>query len=283
MRQFQGEPVRTEKMYRVKNTIYIVTFLLFICSSYAHSITDSRDVKDIGIDEKLGSPIPGDLVFLDENNQTVKFKDLLAKEEPTVLNLVYFSCPRLCNFAADGLLQVANELDSLSLGRDYRIITVSFDPEDGPEIAKSKAVKYRGSVTGGESAEEDWEFLTGSQENIEKLTKAVGFRYMKDGDEFAHASALIVLTPDGEISRYLHGIQHEPGDFRLALLEASEGKIGSSEVINKVLLFCYGFDPIGKRYALQALNIVKAAGVVTLFALCGALTYFWRKERKEPE
>lgn len=270
-------------MYRAKFSLNILILLLFIGSAYANAITDSRDVKDIGIDEKLGSIIPGDIVLRDEDSQSVEFKGLLAEEKPTVLNLVYFSCPRLCNFATDGLLQVANELDSLSLGRDYRVLTVSFDPEDTPELAKSKAIKYRGSVAGREPVREDWEFLTGTQENITKLTEAVGFRYKKDGAEFAHASALIVLTPEGEISRYLHGIQHEPNDFRLALLEASEGKIGSSEVINKVLLFCYGFDPVGKKYALRALNIVKAAGLVTLFTLCGALTYFWRKERKKPE
>lgn len=270
-------------MYRTKVLLNALILFLFIGSSFAYAITDSRDVKDIGIDEKLGSGVPGDIILLDENNQAVKFGNLLAEETPTVLNLVYFSCPRLCIFAADGLLQVANELDSLSLGRDYRVLTVSFDPEDTPELAKSKAVKYRGGVAGGEPVEKDWEFLTGNQENIKRLTEAVGFRYKKDGDEFAHASALIVLTPEGEISRYLHGIQHEPNDLRLALLEASEGKIGSSEVINKVLLFCYGFDPVGKKYALKALNIVKAAGLVTLFTLCGALTYFWRKERKGPE
>jgi protein SCO1/2 len=257
----------------------IFVVLLLLSSGYAHALTDSRDVKDIGIDEKLGDIVPNDIVFQNENNETVRFKELLAEDTPTVLNLVYFNCPRLCSFAADGLLQVANELDSLTLGKDYKVLTVSFDPDDTPQAAKAKASKYWNGVKAGESVRENWEFLTGSQENIKKLTDAVGFRFKKDGDEYAHATALIILTPKGKISRYLHGIQHEPQDFRLALLEASEGKIGSSEIVNKVLLFCYGFDPVGKKYALQALNVVKAGGVVTLLVLGGVLTYFWRREK----
>ena len=261
----------------------VFVVLLLLSSGYAHALTDSRDVKDIGIDEKLGDIVPNDIVFKNENNETVRFKELLAEDTPTVLNLVYFNCPRLCSFAADGLLQVANELDSLTLGKDYKVLTVSFDSRDTPQAAKSKSAKYWGGVKNGEAVEENWEFLTGDQENIDKLTNAVGWRFKKDGDEFAHPTALIILTPEGKISRYLYGIQHEPQDFRLALIEASDGKIGSSEVINKVLLFCYGFDPVGKKYALQALNVVKAGGVVTLLVLGGALTYYWRREKHEPE
>ncbi len=270
-------------MTNLKILYKVLVLVVLLGSGYAHALTDSRDVKDIGIGEKLGDIIPDDIVFQNENDETVRFKEILADNKPTVLNLVYFNCPKLCNFAADGLLQVANELDSLSLGRDYKVLTVSFDPEDAPEIAKAKAAKYWEGVKNGDSVEKNWEFMTGDQENIDKLTKAVGWNFKKDGDEFAHPTALIILTPEGKISRYLYGIQHEPKDFRLALLEASEGKIGSSEVINKVLLFCYGFDPVGKKYALKALNVVKAAGVVTLLTLCGVLTYFWRKETNEPE
>ncbi|MEQ9618008.1 MAG: SCO family protein [Deltaproteobacteria bacterium] len=267
-------------MSKVKIILSILMPLLFFSINSAHAITDSRDIKEIGIDEKLGDILPDNIILSDENNSKAEFGQLLAKDKPTVLSLVYYSCPRLCNFASDGLLQVINEMNSLSLGEDFKVLTVSFDPEDSTDIAKSKAVKYRSSTQRGEASEENWEFLTGDAENIKKLTESVGFRYKKDGEEFAHASALIILTPEGKISRYLHGIQHEPSDFRLSLIEASEGRVGSSRVINKVLLFCYGFDPIGKRYALKALNIVKAAGVVTLFTLCGVLAYFWRKERK---
>ncbi|MEX1000199.1 MAG: SCO family protein [Thermodesulfobacteriota bacterium] len=263
------------------NLIYsIVLVLILFSSEFGIALTDSRDLKDIGIDEKLGDTVPDDITIIDENNNPVLFKDLLSSDTPTVLNLVYYSCPKLCNFATDGLLQVVNETLSLEIGKDYKLLTVSFDPEDSPELASTKALKYRSRVKTGEQTQDSWPFFTGDQKNIEKLTQSVGFKYKIDGNEFAHASALIVLTPQGRISRYLHGIQHVPNDFRLSLLEASKGEIGTSKLLNSVLLFCYGFDPIGKKYALKALNIVKAGGLITLLSLCVGLTYFWRRERR---
>jgi len=270
-------------MSKAKLISAILLSILVFSSDYGFAITDARDVKDIGIDEKLGDLIPGEIVLLNENNEPVVFKDLLSPDTPTVLNLVYYSCPRLCNFATDGLLQVVNETETLALGEDFKILTVSFDPEDTTQIAATKATKYHQGTKKIEGTQDNWPFLIGDKENIEKLTESVGFRYKVDGAEFAHASALIVLTPEGKISRYLHGIQHEPADFRLALLEASKGEIGTSKLINSVLLFCYGFDPVGKKYALKALNIVKAGGLVTLFFLCVGLTYFWRREKRKPE
>ncbi len=265
-----------------KSKLIFSAFILIIAfsSELVFAITDARDVKDIGIDERLGEFIPNDIMLTDENNDSVLLNDLLSKETPTVLNLVYYSCPKLCNFATDGLLKVVNETDSLELGKDYKILTVSFDPDDSTELASKKALKYRSSTRGAEGSELNWPFLIGDRENIEKLTESVGFRYKVDGDEFAHASALIVITPEGKISRYLYGIQHIPSDFRLSLLEASKGEIGDSKLINSVLLFCYGFDPVGKKYALKALNIVKAGGVVTLLTLGIGLTYFWRRENR---
>lgn len=267
-------------MYKAKLISSILLLLTLVSSVPVLAITDARDVKDIGIDERLGEIIPGEITLTDENNQSVLFKDLLSKDTPTVLNLVYYSCPKLCNFATDGLLKVVNETQSLALGKDYKLVTVSFDSKDTTELASKKALKYRSATKGVEAGELSWNFLVGDEKNIEKLTNTVGFRYKIDGKEFAHASALIVITPEGKISRYLHGIQHVPSDFRLSLLEASKGEIGESKLVNSVLLFCYGFDPVGKKYALKALNIVKAGGVVTLLTLGVGLTYFWRRESR---
>jgi len=269
-------------MHKLKLIASIVLVFMLFSSEFVLAITDARDVKDIGIDEKLGDALPEDITIIDENNNPVLFKDLLSTDTPTVLNLVYYSCPKLCNFATDGLLQVINETDSLNIGKDYKVLTVSFDPEDSTELAASKALKYRSSVKTGEQTEDSWPFFTADEENIERLTQSVGFKYKIDGDEFAHPAALTVLTPEGKVSRYLYGIQHIPNDFRLSLLEASKGEIGTSQLLNKVLLFCYGFDPVGKKYALQALNVVKAGGVITLLSLCVGLTYFWRREKVEP-
>jgi protein SCO1/2 len=270
-------------MHNPRLLLTIPVLLLIFSANYVFAITDSRDVKDIGIDEKTGVFVPGDISFTTESNENVELKDFFNPAKPVILNLVYFGCPRLCNFATDGLVQVMNEQNSLELGKDFKVLTVSFDPRDTPELSGTKASRYRKMVKHGDPGMENWVFLTSDAVNIRRLTEAVGFRYKVDGDEFAHASALIILTPEGKISRYLPGIQYEPGDFRLSLLEASRGRIGSSEMLNKLLLFCYEFDPVGKKYALKALNVVKAGGVVTLLSICGVLTYFWRRERKEPE
>ncbi len=267
-------------MYKTKLIFSVLLLFIFLSVESVFALTDSRDVKDIGIDERLGEFIPGEITLTDENNEPVVFEDLLSKDTPTVLNLVYYSCPKLCNFAADGLLKVVNETESLELGKDFKLLTVSFDPKDSPELAAKKALKYRNATKRVLTSKQDWPFFVGDEENIEKLTESVGFRYKLDGEEFAHASALIVITPEGRISRYLYGIQHVPSDFRLSLLEASKGEIGSSKLLNSVLLFCYGFDPVGKKYALKALNIVKAGGVVTLLTLSVGLTYFWRRENR---
>ena len=267
-------------MHKFKLTISILFVLALLSTELAFAITDARDVKKIGIDEKLGDAVSSDITLTDEYNNTLTFSDLLADDKPTVLNLVYYSCPRLCNYGTDGLLQVVNETDSLELGRDYKILTVSFDPEDTTQMASEKAIKYRSRTKNVEGSPQDWVFLTGDAANIKKLTESVGFRYKVDGEEFAHPSALIMFTPEGKISRYLYGIQHIPSDFKLSLLEASKGEIGTSSLVNKVLLFCYGFDPVGKKYALKALNIVKAGGVATLLTLSIGLTYFWRREKR---
>ena len=267
-------------MHKFKLTISILFVLALLSSELAFAITDARDVKEIGIDEKLGDAVSSDITLTDEHNNAVTFNDLLANDKPTVLNLVYYSCPRLCNYGTDGLLQVVNETDSLDLGKDYKILTASFDPEDTTQMASEKAIKYRSRTKNVKGSQENWAFLTGDAVNIEKLTESLGFRYKVDGEEFAHPSALIMFTPEGKISRYLYGIQHIPSDFKLSLLEASKGEIGTSSLVNKVLLFCYGFDPVGKKYALKALNIVKAGGVATLLTLSIGLTYFWRREKR---
>ncbi len=253
----------------------ILTTSAVVCGA----INNEADVKDIGIDEKLGEKIPLDLKFVDEEGTQMAIGDLMKDGKPLVLSLAYFSCPRVCSLTLRGTLESINSLSTLHLGKDYKIATLSFNPNENPAMAKEKALKYRRKLKKDKASEKRWLFLTGDGDNISKLTQAVGFKYKKDGEEFAHPTALIFITPDGRISRYLYGVQFEPGETRLSLLEASDGKIGSSELLNKVLLFCYEFDPVGKRYALQALKIVKAGGVITLVSLGMFLTYYWKKEK----
>jgi len=254
---------------------------LFILTPICLAITNEADVKDIGVEEKLGTTIPPDLRFYDESGDQILLSSLFKDEKPVILSLLYYSCPRVCSYVLKGIVESVNGLESLTLGNDYKIVSISFNPEDTPELANKKSQKYKNELKEKVSSDKDWSFLTGDQANILKLTQAVGFKYKKDGEEYAHPTTLIILTPQRKISRYLYGIQSEPNDLKLALLEASDGEIGTSEILNKVMLFCYEFDPVGKRYALQALRVVKAGGVITLLTLAGFLTYYWRREKKE--
>lgn len=266
---------------KVKISI-LALMLLTISPVICNAITNEAEVKDIGVDEKLGEAVPLDLKFFDQDGNQIILGDLFKDGKPLILSLAYFSCPRLCSLTLNGTLESINALSTLYLGRDFKIATLSFNPIEKPDIAKKKALKYRAKLKKEQSAEKKWLFLTGDEDDISQLTQAVGFKYKKDGEEFAHPTTLIFITPDGRISRYLYGVQFEPKEIKLSLLEASDGKVGSSEVLNKVLLFCYEFDPIGKRYALQALKIVKVGGLITLISLGMFLTYYWKKERKQP-
>lgn len=250
--------------------------LLSLQGTYTYAISNTNDIKEIGMDEKLGSVVSPDIEFVNRDGKRVTLGSYLG-EKPVVINMLYFSCPRVCTFALEGSLEVINNTEGLKLEDDYRFLSVSFNPEENSTIAAEKSDKFLKGVKDGQKG--GWAFLTADSENIKKLTDSMGYNFKKDGEEFAHPSALIVLTPEGKISRYLYGIQHDPRDFKLALIESSDGKIGDSSLANKVLLFCYQFDPIGKRYALKALNIVKAGGMVTLLALSGFLAFFWVREK----
>jgi protein SCO1/2 len=269
--------------FRTTKILFLTLILLIVYSSLSYPITNTQDLKDIGVDEKLGDSTPLDLTFYDEDGKPVTLGDFFEEDKPVILTLVYYSCPRVCSFILNGIQDAINGLSSLSLGKDFKIVSVSFNPDDSYNLAKEKARNYYKGLENGHFPKGNWRFLTGNEENISKLTQAVGFKYKKDGEEYAHPSTIIILTPKGQISRYLYGVQFEPRDFKLALLEASNGEIGSSKLLNKVMLFCYEFDPVGKKYALQALNVVKAGGVVTLLSLVGLLTYFWKKEKKESQ
>jgi protein SCO1/2 len=269
-------------LQKLCNTLILLIFLfaLVVGAKDSFAINDVKDLDKVGIDEHLGDIIPLGLQFYDTQNQRVKLSDFFQEKKPVVLNLVYFSCPRVCNYAIDGVVDVVNKLSSLNLGSDFKILTVSFDSEDNFKQSGSKVQRYYKLLDERHFPKGNWHFLTGNSQSITKLTESVGFKFKKEGQEFAHPSSLIIIAPDGKISRYLYGIQHEPKDLKMSLLEATNGEIGTSKIINKALLFCYQFDPIGKKYALQALNVVKAGGVMTLLTLGIFLTYFWKRENK---
>ena len=258
------------------SSILTITFSL----DYGYSITNSNDLSGVGVKEKLGETIPTDLEFTDSDGSTVRLGEFFKGKKPVVLSLVYYRCPRLCTFVLEGIADAVNNLKELSLGDDYKVVSVSINPAETEVDARSKSEGVFKKLNGVDSPGKNWHFLTGDEHSIATLAESVGFRYIKDGDQFAHPASIAVLTPQGEISRYLYGVQYPPLDFRIALLEASKGEIGKSRIINRVLLYCYRFDPVGKKYALYALNILKGGGIITLLSITVLIAYLVMSEKR---
>jgi protein SCO1 len=221
-------------------------------------------LRNIGLDQHLNQQIPLDLTFADESGNAVRFGDLL-RGRPVVLSLVYYQCPMLCNMVLNGEVHAMRNI-SLRLGSDYDAITVSFDPAETPQLAAAKKAAYIDRFPDA-SVAPNWRFLTGREPEIKALASTVGFRYAWDNitKQWAHASGIIVLTPEGRIARYLYGIEYTKQDLRLALVEAAQRKFASA--VDQILLFCYHYDPARGRYGLAILNTLKAAGSATALAL----------------
>ena len=237
-------------------------------------------LKRVNIEQRLNSQVPLDLKFRDESGREVRLADYFAKGRPVVLTLVYYECPMLCNQVLNGAVGAFQGL-SFTAGKEYEVVTVSFDPREGPELAARKKETYLRRYR-REGAEGGWHFLTGDKASIDALAEAVGFRYAWDEEskQFAHASALMVATPQGRLSHYLYGIDYAPKDLRLALVEASEGKIGSP--VDTLLLFCYHYDPASGRFA-PVMGVLRVAGVLTVLGVVALILYLVRKTRRREE
>jgi protein SCO1/2 len=233
-------------------------------------------LKNVGLDQKLNAQVPLDLTFRDEHGATVKLGQLL-QGKPAILTMVYYQCPMLCTEVLNGTLNSLKEVP-LDIGKDFSVITVSIDPSERPVLADAKHIMYAG-LYGRPGAVQGWHFLTGDEAQIQKLAAAVGFRFVydKESSQFAHASGIMVLTPEGRLSRYFYGLAYPPRDVRLALVEASEGKIGST--VDEILLFCFHYDPVTGKYAVTILNVVRAAGVISVVAIALMIFIFLRREK----
>ncbi len=236
-------------------------------------------LENVGIEQRLDSQVPPDLTFRDETGQTVKLGDYFGKK-PLILNLVYYNCTMLCGEALAGL-SGAMRLVKFDVGKEFEVVTVSFDPRETPEIAAAKKKDYVKRY-GRPGADTGWHFLTGPAESVNALTKAVGFQYQYDPkiNQFAHATAIMVLTPQGRISRYFYGVDFPPKDLRMGLVEASQGKIGNP--IDAVLLYCYHYDPATGKYGAVIANILRLAAAATILILGGFILIMLRLERSLP-
>ncbi len=237
--------------------------------------------EGVGMTEKLGGSLPLDLTFRDETGRTVKLGDYFGGEHPVVLNLVYHSCPMLCNLVLDGTTAAMKGLD-WTPGDEFTALAISFSPAEGPEESARAKERYT-QMLGKPEAASGWHFLTGSEESIQALTSAVGFEYkwVEAQQEYAHPAVVTFLSGEGKITRYLYGLDIPSRTMRTALLEASEGKIGSP--LDQAILFCFQYDPSENSYVPDAINLMKAGGGLTLLALGSFLLFFWRRERRRSE
>jgi protein SCO1 len=236
-------------------------------------------LQNVGIEQRLDAQVPAELPFVDDTGRQVKLGDYFGKK-PLILNLVYYNCPMLCGEALAGLTS-SMKLVKFDLGNEFEIVTVSFNPLETPELAAEKKRDYlkrygRPTVAAG------WHFLTGPADSINALTKAVGFQYQYDAakKQYAHATAIMVLTPQGRISRYFYGVDFPPKDLRMGLVEASQGKIGNA--VDQVLLYCYHYDPATGKYGAIVSNMLKLGGALTILFIGGLILILLRLDRIAP-
>ena len=232
-------------------------------------------LENVGIEQHLNTQVPPDLTFRDETGTAVKLGDYFGRK-PLILNLVYYNCTMLCGEALAGLAS-AMRLVKFDVGNEFDVVTVSFDPRETPEMAAAKKKDYVGRY-GRANAAAGWHFLTGQPESINALTKAVGFQYQYDAktNQYAHATAIMVLTPQGRISRYFYGVDFPPKDLRMGLVEASQGKIGNA--VDAVLLYCYHYDPETGKYGAMVTNILRLAAAATILVLGTLFFILWRMD-----
>lgn len=256
-------------------TLLTVVLVLFFGSAFAFDVSPTpkvaseqpKELEGVGIDEKLGGKLDLSLKVKDESGKEVTLGSFFDGKHPVILSPVYFSCPGLCNFHLNGLTDALKVMDNEWLvGKKFKVLSLSFDSKEGPDLAIKKKETYM-KLYGREGAEKEWHFLTADEATIQTITKSVGFKFKWDEaqKEWAHASAAVIVTPDGTISRYLPGILFNPQDIKLALNEATEGKIGN--FVDHLVLYCFKYDPHQSKYTLAAVNLMKMGGAVMVLMM----------------
>jgi protein SCO1 len=254
----------------------LIVGVTFAASAGAQQFGLPAMVRGVGIDQNLNAQIPLELTFKDETGQVVRLGQYF-RQKPVVLALVYYECPMLCDMVLNGLTHSMEQV-TLNLGGDFDVVTVSFNPRESWQLAAAKKANYveKYQRTG---AVQGWHFLTGDEDHIKKLADTAGFHYKYDPvtKQYAHASGIMVLTPDGKISKYFYGIEYKPRDLRLGLVEASQNKIGT--FADQVLLFCFHYDPMTGKYGPVIANVTRILGSATVLALGGLILVLLRRER----
>jgi protein SCO1/2 len=272
-------------MNKLRHFAGIAACLLAVCTLHAQAVpsnttpsasTMPRALQNVGFEPSLNGPMPLDLPFRDETGRSVQLREYFGQQKPVVLAFVYYGCPMLCDQVEQGVVGALRML-SFNPGRDYEVVFVSFDPRETSEMAAEKKKKALVHFRRPET-DSGWHFLTGPKESIDAAAKAANFRYTFDAKSnlFAHASGVMLLTPDGHISRYFYGVEFPGHDMRFGLVDASAGKIGTP--IDHVLLFCYHYDPTAAVYSASILKLIRLGGVLTILCIVGGILISRRRE-----
>jgi len=263
--------MRMRKQFAIRVLILLAGVILIHGPLNAH-VEQSKDLSGIGIDEKLGQFVPLDLTFNDEDGDPVTLKQLI--HTPTILTPVYLHCPNVCSLLLQNLADVLNKLPA-EPEKEYDVISISFDETEKPDLAFEKKKTYLKMIQ-KPFPEDAWRFLTGDKANIDQLTDAIGFHFRRVGQDFEHPVALIILAPDGKIVRYMYGADPLPFDLKVALVEASQGRIGPT--IAKVVRFCFSYDPKANKLVF---NMLRVTGTVTLFFALLFIVFLLFKGKKQ--
>lgn len=266
---------------------FLALVLSFPFLSWAYDPTDvtamlndkPKKLEGVGIDEKLGDQIELGLKFQDDKGDFVTLGKYFDGKKPVILSMVYYSCPGLCNYHLNGLTEALKKL-KWTTGQDFQVVAVSMDHNEDYKIAGPKKANYLQEYN-RDKAESGWHFLTGDKTTVDRLANQIGFRFrwLEEEKEFSHASAALIVTPGGQISRYLHGIQFLPETIKMALLEASNGKIGS--IVEQVVMYCFQFDPKKNKYTIYAWRLMQFGGLFMIIVLAIFLAPTWLRERRK--
>ena len=259
---------------RLSTAILILPLLFFSLVQICGQTAITPQETEVGIEERLDEYVPLDIMVINEQNETTNLGALIDK--PTIINLVYYRCPGICSPLMEGLADVMGKLD-LELGKDYQVLTISFDPRESIELAHRKKNNYLNLMTNPEPAREHWKFFVSDSMNIARLTSAVGFRYKRTGNDYLHAATIVIVSPDGKITRYLNGTYFLPFEVTMALTEASKGI--SAPTVNRILQFCFAYDPVGQKYVLSMTRV--ALPIITLTAVIIVIILVARTSRKK--
>jgi protein SCO1 len=265
----------------VKRTLRPAALLLALAAAAPLSAQPMMPspVREVGWDQKMGAQLPLDATFRDENGKTVRLGDYFGKR-PVILSLAYYECPMLCGIALEGLARSLRGF-TLSPGADFEVVTLSFSPTEQPPLARDKKTNLLEAYGRKEAGEAGWHFLTGDETQIRRVTEAAGFRYRWDElqKEYAHATGIVVATPEGVVSRYFFGVEYAPKELRLGLSEASEGKVGGMTA--QLLLLCFQYDPALGKYTATTMTVLRIAGAFLVLGFGIFLALMLRRERRD--